>query len=180
MASFLFLIIVLFVLYSLFNKSETTGNWSHLFANMQHDPEDFYKLVEANLAERQVPDFKTDRKTFKQGGLLSYSRIYLEVSRGDFIFHICAAPWGTGFFFSSWTRKKENTIGEVLAKLPIVGGFFAALNQSDSYYKLDTDAMFKASVHQSILSAIDQLTEAKGIRGLTEMERTADLRSILK
>ena len=47
-------------------------------------------------------------------------------------------------------------------------------------FKLDTDGMFRASVQQSVQTAIDKLTNAKGVKGLTELERKPDLRSMLK
>lgn len=178
MAAIIFILIVILIIAILSGKSEATGHWSHLFANMQHDPETFYALVEKTLKERQVPDFKTARKTFSEGGLMSHNRLYLEISRGDYIFHICAAPWGTGFFFSSWTRTKSS--GTIFEKLPFIGKFIAEANQYNTYYKLDTDGMFRSSVHQAVLSAIDSLTEAKGVKGLTEIERQPDLRSSLK
>lgn len=177
MWTFLFFIIIVFAILSVLNKSEAIGNWSHLFPDMQHDPEEFYKLVEEVLQERKVPDVRTGRRTFKQGGFFSNQRIYLAVFRGDYIFHICAAPWGTGFFFSSWVRKSENNIEDLLVKLPFIGKIIAKAIQYETYYKLDTDAMFRTSVHQSILAAIDRLTETKGIRGLTELERKPDLRT---
>ncbi len=172
------LLLLVLIIAALSGKSEATGNWSHLFAGMQHDPEKFYDLVEETLKERQVPDFKTARKIFSEGGLLSHNRLYLEVSRGDYIFHICAAPWGTGFFFSYWTRKKSTS--SIFEKLPVIGKFIAEANQYEAYYKLDTDGMFRSSVHQAVLSAVDSLTEAKGVKGLTEFERKPDLRSSFK
>lgn len=180
MWTLILILFVIFIIAALSGKSEQTGHWSHLFADMQHDPEKFYELVEEKLKEREVPDFKTARKMFSEGtyGLLSHNRLYLEVSRGDYIFHICAAPWGTGFFFSSWTRTKSR--GTIFEKIPVIGKFIAEANQYEAYYKLDTDGMFRSSVHQAVLSAIDSLTEAKGIKGLTELERKPDLRSLIK
>ena len=178
MWTFLFLLFLILIFASAFSKSQNTGNWAHLFDDMQQDPEEFYKLVEEVLAERQVLEIKTGRKTFKEGSILSHTRLYLEVSYGDYVFHICAAPWGSSFFFSWWLRKKGGDL--LLEKLPVVGSFFAQANQYDSYYKLDTDAMFRTSVQQAVQTAIDRLTEAKGMRGLTELERKPDLRSLVK
>lgn len=172
--------IVLFVFFKLLNSSTPTANWSHLFVEMNQDPVSFYELVEEILVSREVPDIKTSRKHFKEGNFLSHTRLYLEVSRGDLIFHICTAPWGTSCFFSIWTRKKANTLDDLLAKLPLIGNFFAQINQYDSYYKLDTDTMFRKSVHQSVIAAIDLLTETRGIRGLTELEKIPEKLTIMK
>ena len=90
---------VLFILSIFSGKSEGSGNWSHLFANMQADPEKFYTLIEQSLKERQIPCFNTSQITLKEGSILSHTRVYLEVSRWDYIFHICAAPWGNAFSY---------------------------------------------------------------------------------
>ncbi|MBK9631948.1 MAG: hypothetical protein IPO62_12940 [Saprospiraceae bacterium] len=180
MSTLIIVVIIGFILYALLNKSEAVKNWSTLIPNIQHHPEDFYELVEHILNEREVPGIKTERRTFKEGGVLSSHRLYLQLSRGDYIFHICGAPWGNGFFFSWWMRKMDDPLGDLLKNLPFVGKIFASRIDYDTYYRLDTDMMFRTSVHQSVLAAIEKLTEGKGIRSLTELERTADLRVIGK
>ena len=181
MGTFILIIIIVIIGVQLLkNSSEVQGNWSHLFANMEHDPREFYKLVKEILEEQKLPGVKIGGRTFKQGGALSHQRLYLEVYRGDYIFHICAAPWGNGFFFSWWGRKNMNTLEAILIKIPFIGPAIEQIMQYESYYKLDTDRMFATSVHQSVLAAIDSLTETKGIKGLSELERKPDLRTIVK
>lgn len=174
-----FLFLGFYLLKGILSYSEATDNWRHLFADMEYDPEEFYTKVEQILEERQVPDIRIIRRMFKEGGILSHHRVFLEVSRGDYTFHICAAPWGTGFFFSWWVREKLSEIDELLIKIPYIGLAWVKARQRSSYYKLDTDALFRESVINGIMETIDQLTEAKGIRGLTELERKPDLRNII-
>ncbi len=45
---------------------------------------------------------RASRVTFKEAGVVSAERIYLRVERKLLGFDICAAPFGTGFFFSWW------------------------------------------------------------------------------
>ena len=168
MGIFIFVLVSVFFIFIFSRRSEVIGQWNHLFPTMQHDPEEFYSLVEEFLKEWKIPDCKTDRKNFHQGNLLSNQRLYLEVSRGNYIYHICAAPFGNGFFFSWWLREVS----------PFINRFNIKTVKSDSYYKADTDATFKACVQQCVQSAVDRITEAKGIRGLTELERQPDLRSV--
>lgn len=171
-----FILILLFFLvliYLFYNKSARIGNWSHLYGGMQYDPEEFYKHIEEFLIGHEVPEITTARITITEEGVLSYQRLYLEVTRGDYIFHICAAPWGTDFFFSWWLKYRTNNFQLLQAK-------FSVGSQEEAYYKLDTDTMFRTSVHQAVLSAIDKLTAAKGARALTELERKPDLRSFIK
>lgn len=181
MITLIFLVVIVIVVIR-FSKppSEAVGHWNHMFADMEQDSEEFYVLVEEILEDREIPDINTKRRIFKQGGVLSHQRLYLEVSRKDYIFHICAAPWGTGFFVSWWIREKLSDLDEILIKIPFIGPPIVKARQYKSYYKLDTDTMFRSSVHQSILGAIDGLTKAKGIRELSELERKPDLRAIIK
>jgi hypothetical protein len=176
MTTVIIVIILGLFLYAIFNQSTAIKNWNTLIPNMQQDTTEFYDIVDDILSERKVPGIKTSRPTFNQGGMLSSSRIYLEVRRGDYKFHICAAPWGTGFFVSWWTRESDH----ILRNIPFIGKLFEVAVDPTTYYKLDTDAMFRSSVHQAVVSAIDKLTEVKGIRKLTELERTADLRMLPK
>lgn len=180
MAALIFLLLVIWIVIRVLKNSEAVGHWNHLFAEMRHDPEEFYVIVEELLRSREVPDISTGRRTLKEGGMLSHQRLYLEVSRGDYIFHICAAPWGSGFFFSWWVRQRVTGLDELLVLIPYFGPRIVKLRQYQSYYKLDTDTMFKTSVHQSVLAAIDKLTTAKGIRGLSELERQSTERSPIK
>ena len=42
-----------------------------------------------------------------EGGVLSAKREYLRVTRQKLAFDLCAAPFGTGFFFSWWVGEKR-------------------------------------------------------------------------
>jgi hypothetical protein len=45
-----------------------------------------------------------------------------------------------------------------------------------TFYRIDTGLMFQKAVHAAILEVIDEITSAKGVRGLTELERQPILR----
>jgi hypothetical protein len=78
------------------------SHWHQLIEEFQVSPLDFYKAVEVAIDRRQVPNQENVRIDFKEGGLLTCKREYLRVIRGKHAFDICAAPFGTGFFFSWW------------------------------------------------------------------------------
>jgi hypothetical protein len=77
-----------------------------LLDNFNTSALDFYKSVEAKVRERQVSEISYGRKDYREGGILSASREYLRVSKGRLTFDICAAPYGTGYFFSWWYTKQ--------------------------------------------------------------------------
>ncbi|MFM7232369.1 MAG: hypothetical protein ACKO3S_10315 [bacterium] len=83
------------------------SHWHKLIENFQTSPKDFYTSVELALDRRHVPGLKTSRVKWSEGGLLSPDREYLRVEGDRHTFDICAAPFGSGFFFSSWTTQKQ-------------------------------------------------------------------------
>lgn len=179
-STILWLIIILIIFNLLIARSENIGNWSVLYPNMNHDPEEYYQKIVDILTKREVPNFNHTKRTFKQGGMISHQRLYLEVSRGDYIYHICGAPWGTDFFFSWWMRKRYSPIERIFVKIPVLGPIIKIVNETDTYYKLDTDAAFNASVQNAVQEAINELTDSKGGRRLTDLERVPKIQSLIK
>ncbi len=79
---------------------EVLSYWHELVENFHTSPQDFYAAVEKSLQERKVPGLDASRVEFAEGGLLSAKREYLRLTRERLVFDICAAPFGTSFFFS--------------------------------------------------------------------------------
>lgn len=82
------------------------SHWSKLYEGFQTSPMEFYFAVEEALQRRQIPGYTTSRKDYTEAGLLSANRTYLRVVRQRLAYDICAAPYGNGFFFSSWLTQK--------------------------------------------------------------------------
>jgi hypothetical protein len=82
------------------------SHWSKLFEDFSTSAYDFYDAVEEGLARRQVPEGKTAMIRWSEGGVLSPNREYLRIEGSGFRFDICAAPFGTGYFFSWWLTPK--------------------------------------------------------------------------
>ena len=80
--------------------AEVLHYWHELVENFQTSPQDFYAAVQKSLEERKVPGLDAARVEFAEGGLLSAKREYLRLTRERLVFDICAAPFGTSFFFS--------------------------------------------------------------------------------
>ena len=83
------------------------SHWHKLIENFQTSSKDFYTSVEVALDRRHIPGLKTSRVHWNEGGILSPEREYLRVSGDRHSFDVCAAPFGDGFFFSSWMTKKK-------------------------------------------------------------------------
>jgi hypothetical protein len=213
-------------------KPQVEGHWHSLIEGFSTSSLDFYELVKAGLARREIPDLKISQVEWKQGGLGSGKRVYLRVSREGLNFDICAAPFGTGYFFSWWLARISRALLDLLfivlclfvgfllyrsmsgdseggepspgcaglllrpllffglllalgffvrygdrgleptvLSMPITGFFYGLIFRPVTYFNEDTALMFRESVHHAVMEAIDQVTTAQGVRGLSEEAR---------
>jgi hypothetical protein len=53
----------------------------------------------------------------------------------------------------------------------ILGNLLRNVKKPRSFYQVDEEAMFRGCVHDSVLDAVENLTKAKGLRGLTDLEK---------
>lgn len=81
------------------------SHWHHPVEHFSTSAMDFYASVEAALQPRQIPGYSTSRIDWRESGVLSARREYLRIKRGKLVFDLCAAPFGTGFFFSWWLAE---------------------------------------------------------------------------
>lgn len=74
-----------------------------------------------------------------------------------------------------WTLRQALVLGFFIAGLV---GVIRPLYYPPrpTFYRIDTGLMFQKAVHEAVLEVIDQITTAKGFRGLTELERQPILR----
>ena len=104
------------------HQSEILEHEVTLYKGLQFSPQEFYARVEKALKDRQIPDIVIERVDWPEGGVLSPKREYLRASREHVVFDICAAPFGTGFFISTWFDVRPPNLG-----LPAVLLFIAML-----------------------------------------------------
>ncbi|MBA4150148.1 MAG: hypothetical protein H0X66_18730 [Verrucomicrobia bacterium] len=81
-------------------KEEVYSQWYSSVDNFQFGTSEFYQMIEKELTARKVPGLEMSRIEFSEGGLLSNKREYLRLKRERLVFDICAAPFGTSYFFS--------------------------------------------------------------------------------
>ncbi|MBS1683185.1 MAG: hypothetical protein JSS76_00410 [Bacteroidetes bacterium] len=173
--SWLIFIAVIVLVYWLINRTvENPQRWGHSFDNLQFSSEDFYKSVEEAVKKREVPEVRFSRVNYSEGGIMSANREYLHIVRHELIFDICAAPFGTGFFVSVWSVDKPDFFTKLFRKIEALAPWV----ERKTYYQIDTIAMYRGAVHDSVMDAIDQMTNAKGVRKLTELERMFNDRKI--
>ena len=151
------------------------SHWNQMVQGLQHSSQDFYASIEQLLAPHELKSVKLERVNLSEGGLLSAKREYLQIRRSDHVVHICAAPFGNGFFVSSWLGHIESGFLAWLSTLPIISLIVNRLKPL-TYYKIDTALMFQSVTQAALLAALDGLTEAKGLKALTEAERKPVMR----
>ena len=144
------------------------SHWSQLIEGLEASPMEFYTAVEAAIEQRQVPDAKRSRVNYREGSLLSAKREYLRVRRRKLVFDVCGAPYGNGFFVSYWEGNFPS-LDEMLREMPFVGEFVEILRPT-TYYKVDTEIMFRTSIHQAVREVVDGMVQTQGLRALTDDE----------
>jgi hypothetical protein len=81
-------------------KGDVIDHWYALIPGFNASTKEFYEAVEKELTDRKVPGLEMFHVDFAEGGLLSAKREYLRMTRERLVFDICAAPFGTAYFFS--------------------------------------------------------------------------------
>jgi hypothetical protein len=75
-------------------------HWYALIPGFNTSTQEFYQAIEAELKAREVPGLQLSRVEFNEGSVLSDKREYLRLTRERLVFDVCAAPFGTSYFFS--------------------------------------------------------------------------------
>jgi hypothetical protein len=69
------------------------------------------------------------------------------------------------------SRLGNQDADDFIMSLPLVGSLYLRFFRPITYYRIDTSEMFQQAVQSAVMEVIDQVTSAKGIRALTELER---------
>ncbi len=113
-------------------SDEVLHHWIAFADNLQFSAQDFYQKLEAQLAERKIPGLEMSKVEYAEGGLLSHRRIYFRLIRERLAFDTCAAPFGTGYFFSC--RTVHSPLAVQLWHVLAVLGFLTVLYFLLAYY----------------------------------------------
>lgn len=81
-------------------QADVIRHWYSLIPDFNTPAHEFYAEIEEDMKNRKVPSLQISRVEFAEGGVLSGKREYLRMTRERLVFDVCAAPFGTSFFFS--------------------------------------------------------------------------------
>ena len=84
-------------------KGDLLGHWIAFHDNFSFPPQEFYETIEKELQARKIPGLEISHEAIAEGGMLSERRIYLRLFRERLALDTCAAPFGSGYFFSCRT-----------------------------------------------------------------------------
>src|ERR1700687_1064749 len=152
------------------------SHWSQMVHGLEYSSNVFYRIIEGLIENQKFESTKSERVNLSEGGIFSSKREYRQVRRRDHVFHICAAPFANGFFISWWLGHIESGFWAWLTTSPIIGGLLERFLKPLTYYKIDTALMFQTVTHGAVLEALDGITQAKGLRALSESERKPIMR----
>jgi len=74
------------------------------------------------------------------------------------------------------SRMGNEDADDLMMSLPLIGPVYRKLFNPLTYYRYDTADMFRQAVEKVVQEVIRQMTAAKGIRALTELERKPVMR----
>lgn len=81
-------------------KGDLLDHWIAFHDCLNLSPSEIYAAIEKELEARKIPGMSISKQEFAEGGLISDNRIYLKLFRERLAIYTCAAPFGTGCFFS--------------------------------------------------------------------------------
>lgn len=131
-------------------KSGVLNHWIAFADGFQTSPTDFYAALEKELEERRIPKMEMSRIEFAEGGLLSEKRIYLRMLRERLVFDVCAAPFGSGFFFSCRTAEIPIVLKWWHLLLFLLGGYIVFNLVTKLVYSL-TDSVVLSLIGTALL-----------------------------
>lgn len=152
------------------------SHWSNMVQGLTCSSKEFYDSIEQGLGVHKLQDIKIERVNLSEGGILSAKREYLQIRRDTLVFHVCAAPFGNGFFVSSWLGEIEKGFWAFLSRIPVLGYFIRSTLKPLTYYKADTEGMFRSVTHAAVLQALDAVVNRQGLRAPSEAERKPEMR----
>ena len=104
-------------------SADVIDHWYALVPGFNSSTKEFYEGIEKELKTREVPGLEIFHVDFAEGGVLSQKREYLRMTRERLVFDICAAQFGTAYFFSCRFAQIPAAIKLWQLIVVLIGGF---------------------------------------------------------
>ncbi len=148
-------------------KGDELHHWFTFIENFNLSPSEFYSAVEKELDVLKMPSMDMSRVEFAEGGPLSGKRVYLRMVRERLVFDTCAAPFGTGYFFSvrAVLIPAVVKLWHVAVVVLLFGGIFGALLKP-------LGPSFALLAVATLVLAIVQVFRSEVAQGLANLDST--------
>ena len=170
---FAFIVAYTFATY-LFSPVRSFGNihsrWHRTF-KFQFSTKEFYEAISEAIRNSGIEKTVVYEVAHaSSSSIVSSNRLYLQVTRGDQMFLICAAPFANGFFVSWWLGEPLNFMKDLIPRIPKIGPALAMYIYRKTFYEMDTDDMFKDCIRECVNEVVDKIANTKGVRTMSELE----------
>src|SRR5262245_30165198 len=116
-------------------ETEILSHWSHLIGDLHgQSSQAFYAALEKRIDLQEIAGVDVGHVWLATGAAFAGSREYLRVRRHEYVFDLCAAPFGKGFFVSWWLVREPGCLSH-LAAIPLLGWFVRWLITRETYYR---------------------------------------------
>lgn len=156
------------------------SNWHYYVEDNQFSTEEFYEVLADDFLRHKIPSASIVKRRYFEGNVFSPKRKYLTVIRDGHFFEVCAAPFGTGYFFSWWLFRRLGCLPEIMLMIPFVGKHLVRFFWPVTFYNIDTALMFQEAVRTCVNRVINQFLQVQGCRQLSELEEKPIIQDIFK
>ncbi len=161
-------------------KPELLNHWNILIKGLSYSPNDFYKQLEEELQKEEIDGIRLSTKNIAEGNFVSARRQYATITWKEYRYTVCASPFANSFFISYRSLGKPMFWRSAFARIPWIGKYLIKMFFPLSYYKEDTIMMFHAIVHESIVKVTNDISEAKGISRISDVQAKPNVRDIFE
>lgn len=147
------------------------ARWSGKLDGAVVSPLEFYQMVEAELAESELPNISFSYICRREGGLFSTKRIYLRIRYKRLFFDVGAFFVGNALVASWWLHEDFPGVADLFAEIPVIGFFIEHTSRTATYYSIDRIEFIQKSIHQAILNIVDRLSKENNVTVLPVQER---------
>lgn len=161
-------------------EPEVISHWYQLIDGLQCSTSDFYAKLREELKSWEIPRARMrDVEHSETGGMFGAKRLYFRVERDEYVFDICFSKFGRGCFVSWWLVTNPGCLTS-LSAIPGVGLIIQRFIKDLTYYRVDTQLMFRDVVHACVLKLVDDLIKVNNLKELTVEERKPIMKEFFK
>jgi len=157
------------------------SHWHQAFEDTQLSSLDFYQVLYEAITAKKLPNITLTRAMYTEVGMFSAQREYFRVQRNEYIYDICAAPFGKNFFISYWHSETSGCLIGLISAIPLIGKPWARYLLKKTFYQQDSEIMFNESIRRILKQTIDNIHDSgRGLRRLEDKDFTPQIDNTFK